>query len=239
MVYTTRQLITDAYNLVNVVSEDFETVTGAQRAKGLRLLNAYLAVKTANNRLIPYYKENAFNTVVGQETYFVEKLILPETLTFTINGQENSVRLPSSKQGRKKYFGTARANGVRSLPFTWHYERVLKGSNIYLYFKPDQIYPIKVWGKFSLDSVTMNQDLMLTLDDYYIEFLRLGLGSRIAADYGAVLQPQTQKLLDEYESSLIDVSVQDLSPRRRSYFGVNTGINWGDVNDGRGWRPVT
>lgn len=233
MAYTVTDLITRAFYLSQVVSRELETVSGQQLSDGLTWLNALLSLKSAYSRLIPYYNLYQFNAVIGQEEYFVPELIQAETLTFNIG----PVRYSTQSQGRRAYQGSGRVDNITSLPFNWHAERALGGSNIFLYFIPDTNYPIKIWGKFGFTDVVLNQDLLLLYDEYYIDYLRYRLAQRICSEYGIPLQPQAMEELAELESSMTDVSPPDMSLTKYSSLQGTTGINWGDINIGRGWRP--
>lgn len=233
MAYTVTELITRAYYLSQVVSRELQTVSGDQLSDGLVWLNALLSLKSAHSRLIPYYQQYQFNAVPGTEQYFVPNLVQPETLTFNIG----PVRYSTTPQSRRPYFGSGRVDNITSLPFNWHFERLLGGSNIYLYFVPDAAYPIKIWGKFGFDNVTLNQDLLLTYDEYYIDYLRYRLAMRICSEYGIPMQPQAMEELIELEEAMTDVSPPDLTLTKISNLQGETGITWADVNLGRGWRP--
>lgn len=233
MAYTVTELITRAFNLSQVVSRELETVTGQQLNDGLTWLNALLSLKSAFSRLIPYYQEYDFPAVINQEKYFVPNLVQPETLTFNIG----PVRYSTQPTSRKAYFGTGRVDNISSLPFSWHFERVLGGSNIYLYFLPNDQYPLKIWGKFGFENVSLNQDLLLTYDEYYIDYLRYRLALRICSEYGIPFQQQAMDELRELEEAMTDVSPPDMVLTKFSTLQGPTGINWGDINIGRGWRP--
>ena len=77
----TNELIVNAYYLSEIVSRELEEVSGSQLADGLRMLNGILAEKSAKGYQIPYYTETEFNTVIGQEEYFVQGLIDVSTVT--------------------------------------------------------------------------------------------------------------------------------------------------------------
>lgn len=233
MAYTVTELINRAYYLSQVVSRELQTVTGQQLDDALVWLNALLSLKSAYTRVIPYYQQYEFNAVVGQEEYFIPNLVAPETLTFNIG----PVRYSTMYQSRRPYFGSGRVDNITSLPFNWHFERVLNGSNIYLYFLPSAEYPVKIWGKFGFDNVTLNQDLLLTFDEYYIDYLRYRLALRICSEFGIPMQPQAMAELEELEEAMTDVSPPDMTLSKVSNLQGSTGINWGDINIGRGWRP--
>lgn len=234
MAYTTTELITNSYYLSGVVARDFQTVSGSQLSDGLNLLNAYLSVKTANEKLIPYYKEHNLTAQIGIEKYFVENLVAIESITYTIG----DLRYPMGPSSRREYFGSARVNNVNSLPFKWRAERSLGGTDFYLYFFPADTYPLQIWGKFGLATVVLGEDLTLSYDAFYIEYLRHGLAEYICSENNMSLQPEAAKRLMELEEILMQVSPPDLTVTRISTIGSSTGgLNWGDVNIGRGWRP--
>jgi hypothetical protein len=233
MAYTVTQLITDAYYLSGVVSRQFQTVSGEQLNTGLIFLNSVLSFKTAQQRLIPYFQEYIFDEVTGQEKYFVPNLIKAETLTFNIG----PVRYSMLPQSRKDYFGTGRVDNIQSLPYMWHYERTFGGSNIYMYFLPNSDYETKLWGKFSLNNVTLNQDLSLTLDQFYIEYLRYATGQKICTEYNISFPPENRSILNEYEAMITDISPLDLTLQKISSLQADAGLNWADINIGHYWRP--
>lgn len=232
MTYTVRTLINKSWYLSGIVARDFEDVSGAQITEGLDLLNELLANKTANNRLIPYYTAYSFNATVGQEEYAIPNLIWIESITFN----QNVVRFSMYKQGRKNYFGSPRVDNISSLPFNWHLEREKGGARLFIYFLPSQNFPIKIRGKFSLASVTLNQDLDLTLDKFYISYLRYALAEYMCNDYNVILPPGTANKLAELEEVITDVSPMDLSQIKVSTLGKDKGLNWAQVNF-PGWTP--
>lgn len=233
MAYTVTELITRAYYLSQVVSRELETVSGQQLDDALIWLNALLSLKSANSRLIPYYSEYELDLVEAQEEYFIPNLIQPETFTFNIG----PVRYSTQPTARRAYFGSGRVDNITSLPFNVHYERVLGGSNLFMYFLPNSNYPAKIWGKFGFDNVTLNQNLLLLYDEYYIDYLRYRLAMRICSEFGIPMQPQAAEELAELEDSMSDVSPPDMTLTKWSSLQGTTGLNWGDINIGRGWRP--
>jgi hypothetical protein len=231
--YTARRLITNSYYLAGITARRLQTVSGQQISDGLELLNDVLGVKTAQTTLIPYYEQYDFDLETGVQDYFIPNLLAPESMVFYIG----TVRYEMYPTPRREFFGSSRVDNVNSLPFNWHYERTLGGSNISVYFWPAADYPAMLFGKFGLTSVTLNQDLELTYDRYYITYLRYALADYIAADNNITLQPQTAEKLKELEAVINNVSPPDLRMTKMSTFGDANGLNWGDVNLGKGWRP--
>jgi hypothetical protein len=233
MAYTVTHLITQAYYLSGIVARELQEATGKQLSDGLELLNALLAVKSIDGSKINYYTKYNFNAVVGQEIYFIPNLIDLETFTFFLN----SIRYSMVKEYRKVYLGSPRANNITSLPFNWHHERVLNGSNLYVYFFPDQQYPMEIYGKFSLTQVALNQDLLLILDNFYIEYLRYELANYICGLYNIQFSAQNAAILGAYENQMKDIDPIDFSQIKMSYLRKKAGFSYADVNLGRGWRP--
>jgi len=235
MVYLTSTLVDNAYYISNIVSREFETVSGTQASDGLNTLNDIIADKTINNSMIPYTDRYTFTAVPGQEAYPIPGLIYADTFTFFIN----SVRYQTRNQQRKDFFGSFRATDITSLPFNWHAERNLGGSTIYLYFLPDSNFPLEIWGEFALSQVTEFQDLELTLDRFYINYLKFELAVRLCKEYGYVVPPAVQEQLNEYYRWInATTNTVDLKQQKLSTLSGGTAINYAIVNLSGGWVPI-
>lgn len=233
MAYTTLQLINRAYYLSQVVAREMETVSPTQNADGLYLLNALLDIKGSDLRLIPYYTFYEFNSVAGQEEYFIENLLAVDSLTFNIG----DVRFPMRDMTRKQYFATARVDNIQSLPFSYRVERCLDGAKIFIYFNPASVYQMKLWGKFGLTDVSLTTDLSAIYDTYYIEYLRFALAEYICCEYGQTFPDECKKKYDEIRKKLMDISPADLSVTKRSYFNRGFGYDWQTLNLTTGYIP--
>jgi len=233
MAYTTNQLIAGAFYSAGVVSREFETVSGAQIGDGLGWLNDILEEKVVDDGMIPYESTYSFNAVPGQEIYTIPNLIQIDTLTFFLN----SVRFHMDYNKRNNYFGSNRVQNIRTLPYQWYFERQKGGGNLYIYFSPDQAYPLELHGIFRLTEVTLGQDLSLTLDRFYITYLRYALADRICAEYNYVTPPGVVRQLGKYEgwinkkSRLLDLRIDKIS----SLNNQHTTYSWAWVNLGRGF----
>ena len=228
MAYLTSTLVANAYYISNIVSREFETVTAAQASDGLSTLNDLLADKTANNSMIPYTDRYTFNAVAGQEAYEIPGLIYADTFTFFIN----SVRYQTRNQQRQQFFGSFRA-------INWHAERNLGGSTIYLYFLPDSAFPMEIWGQFALSEVTQFQDLSLTLDRFYLNYLKFELAVRLCKEYGYVVPVGVKEQLDEYYQWIsASTNTVDLKMEKVSTLSGGTAINYAIVNLSGGWVPI-
>lgn len=232
MAYTTNQLISNAYYGSGIVSRGFETVTGQQESDGLIFLNDIIGDKTVQSGLIPYYEKYDFTAVVGQEKYYIENLINVDTFTFFID----SVRYQTTWQARREYFGSSRADSIQSLPGAWHLEREFGGASMYIYFKPDTDYPLTIWGQFRLSEVALGQDLSLTLDRFYINYLKFELMVRLCDEYNYTVPMGVARQWRQYvneiskKSGPLDVQMQKISSLQQ-----RGSINYGQVNIGKGW----
>jgi len=233
MAFSALDLITKAYYLSGIVSRELQTVSGAQASDGLYLLNALLEVKGLDLRLIPYYQRYSFPTVAGTDEYFIDNLLAIDTITFNLG----DVRFPLQEMSRRDFFGSPRVDNIQSLPFSYRDERELGGTRIYLYFEPNQVYTVKISGKFGLTDVTLMQDMSLTYDLYYMEYLRHALANYICSDYGQTLPEATMQTYRSIEKKLMDISPSDLSIQKMSYFTGDRrdGLGWGQINIGQGW----
>ena len=235
MAYLTSTLVANAYYIANIVSREFETVTGQQASDGFSTLNDVIADQTVNNSMIPYTDKYTFNAVAGQEAYEIPGLIYADTFTFFIN----SVRYQTRNQQRQQFFGSFRAMNIESLPFNWHAERNLGGSTIYLYFLPDSSFPLEIWGQFALSQVTEFQDLSLTLDRFYINYLKYELAVRLCKEYGYVVPPAVNEQLTQYYRWISSTTnTVDLKMEKVSTLTGGTAINYAIVNLSGGWVPI-
>lgn len=230
---TTNQLITNAFYSSGVVSRDFETLSGPQLYDGLEWLNDIIGEKVVDEGMIPYETTYNLNSIIGQESYFIENLIQINTLTFL----KDNVRYSMRAQKRDQYFGSGRIEGITSLPYCRYAERGLGGSTLYIYFGPDQAYPLEIHGIFRLSEISLGQDLNLTLDRFYQTYLRYALSDRICAEYDYKTPDNVRRQLSKYEafinkkSRVIDMRMNKISTLQSN----NTGINWAYVNLSQGF----
>lgn len=233
MAYTALDLITRAFYLSQIVSRGIQTPSDEQITDGLYLLNAILDFKNSDLREIPYYQEYIFNTVQGQEKYDIPGLLSVDTMTFNIG----PVRYAMSEETRAGYFGQYRIDNVQSLPFQYRMERTLDGMDVYMYFIPSQVFVMKIWGKFGLTSVTLQQDMSKVYDLFYIEFLRYTLAEYICSEWGNSFPDESKRKLAELTKKIMDVSPPDLSLHNLNYFGNAPGLDWQVINLSGGFLP--
>lgn len=231
MPYLASTLITRAYFLSQVLARDLQTISGSQMDDGLYLLNAILDAKFSDLQLIPYYNNFQINCIQGEEKYFIPNLAEADTTTFNIG----DVRFSMNEKTRKEYFGTPRIDNLQALPFEYRYERCLGGSNLYIYFVPNQNYLVNIWGKFALSDVTEFQDISLTYDLFYIEYLRFALAEYICCEYGQTFPDQCAAKLKQIVKKLKSVSPADLSITKKQFFGSSTTFDWQWINLSDGW----
>jgi hypothetical protein len=116
-------------------------------------------------------------------------------------------------------------------------ERTLDGTDVYMYFVPSQIFKMKIWGKFGLNSVDLTTNMSDFYDLYYIEYLRYALAKYICAEFGNTFPDASQLELDRMEKKIMDVSPPDLSIQNLNYFGNSPGLDWQIINLSGGWLP--
>ncbi len=233
MARTALSLITDAFYTSTIVSPEFQQMDPPQVQFGITLLNEIITDKTIEEDMIPTYTtQYDFDAVVGQEMYFIPGLTRADTLTFFIN----SVRYCMYENNRNFYFGSARANNIKSLPFNWNQERTLGGTNLFLYFFPDQNYPMQVNGMFSIPEITLFQDLSLVFDPFYLSYLKYRLAQKICIFYNLTLPPGAEEELLRYEQLISKRSAKlDMTVRITSTLSGPTSVNYGQANLGHGW----
>ena len=232
MAYTTNQLISGAYYAAGIVSREFETVSGGQVGDGLLWLNDLIAEKSVDEGMIPYETTYNADFVIGQEIYYIPNLIQVDTLVFFLD----NVRYAMKYMKRNAYFGSNRVNNINTLPFEWYFERQLGGGNLYIYFTPDQNYPMELHGIFLQPPVALGQDLTLTWDEFYITYLRYALADRICSEFAYVTPENVVRQLGKYEAWINKNSrVLDLRIEKTSTLQQRGSLAWGFVNLGKGW----
>lgn len=242
--YSLTKLINNSWYLSGIVARNAETVSGTQLQDGLDLLNQLISTKSIDVGKIPFFKKYNFTGVIGQEDYFIPGLLLAETLTYFVEPQEaseNQLRYPMRYEPRKTYFGSARANNIPSLPALWHLERSLNGSIISVYYQPAKEYQFELYGKFALsqfDKNSLNVDLNLFFEQYYIIYLNYGLAELFCNFYCTKFPEGSKIKLIEYERIVNQLSPFDLSQIRISQFRRPIGPNYAQANFHDGWTPV-
>lgn len=233
MPYPVAELISEAFFTSGIVSRGFQQVAGDQQNVGLLALNEILTDTVVDTGKIPYFTTHyAFNAVPGQEMYFIPGMAEMETLVFFIN----TVRYEMRKNQRDYYFGTGRAENVESLPFNWHTELVRGGTNLFIYFFPDIAYPMVATGLFALSTVTLFQDLLLTYDQFYINYLQYVVAERLCIKYNFAVPEAVQKQIMKYDEMITNrASPKDMSMKKLSTLTRDYSINYGQVNFGHGW----
>lgn len=243
MAYTVFELINQAFYLAQINGKDYQVIGGSQLETGLNRLNGFIGNKGAKTKLIPFYQTligPQYHFIAGQEKYFFPNLVHIETLTFFLENPSttNNVRFSMHEETRFDYFATGRAEGIKSLPYQWHLERVFGGSNVYIYFLPQQDYAFEMVGKFYLDSVTLNQDLSLFYEPSYIEYLLYGLARYLCEYYDVMPALSLTNQFNDMEADLTTQSPMDLTVRKIQSFSGTVGLSYVDSNGARGYRPV-
>jgi hypothetical protein len=205
MASTVIQLITAAYYASGIVSREFQTVQGYQLNDGLGFLNDIIGDKVVEDDMIPYYTTGyPIQGVIGQEKYFVPNLIEAETIVFFIDPPPNEVRYSMRKNFRKQYFGSPRAQNIKSLPFNWHVETCFVGAHLFIYFLPDKAYAFQIAGLFRLAEVSVNQNLSAPITTVNLGFASIsgtgtfGIGQLVVNGVDLAGTYATQQALETF-----------------------------------------
>lgn len=230
------ELINRAWIQSGIVPRALSSVSGEQVRDGLFLLNQFLDDVSMTGRFIPYYDYPEVTAVIGQEIYFIPNAVIIETVTFNIG----DVRYSMYRDNRGHYFGNPRVDNINALSFDFYVERVNGGSNVYVYFLPQQAYVFKIKGRFSLSNLTtanMGDDLDDTYDGWYQNYLLYNLARKMCSWYKISVSPETMAEIKRYEDQLADANCMDLTTRKISTAAKSATITYAQVNIGRGWIP--
>lgn len=227
------QLVNYAWILTGVVARDLEEVSGSQAADGLFWLNQILSEIAITGRYIPYYSYIQVPLVVGQEQYFLPNVVEIDTANFYID----TVRYMMLQDNRRHYFGAPRVDNVNALPYQYYWERVVGGSNIFLYFPPQGNYLMKVKCLQMLSDVTEMTNLDLTYDKFYQSFLMYMLASRLADWYKIALPPATQTQLSAFMKNVANLNPMDLTCYKTCTYSTTNSLSYAQANIGRGFVP--
>jgi hypothetical protein len=98
---------------------------------------------------------------------------------------------------------------------------------------------LEIWGSFRLSSVTEFQDLSLTLDQFYTNFLQFLLAERICQFNSYRIPVDVSQQLERYFKWISNnTNVMDLSMQKLSSLSGGAAINYAIVNLSGGWLPV-
>lgn len=233
MAQSARELITRAFYTSQIVSRQLQTVSKDQITDGLFLLNEILQFKSTDLRLIPYFQRQEFYTIAGQEDYYIPNVLFVDAITFNIG----DVRYSMTEKTRDEYFAIARVDNIQSLPFCYRCERELGGMRIYMYYVPQSNYLVKMSAKYGFTNVTLDTDMELSYDPFFLVYLRYELAQAICEYYGATYPDETRLKYMEIEKKLMDVSPPDLSLQNSNYFDYGSGLDWQYANLGKGYLP--
>lgn len=237
------ELITDAFYLSGILGREFETLKGNQSKDGLTLLNDILGERNSDGAFLPYYERTFFDSVPGQEYYFIPNLVELDTLTVTLN----NVRFSMQSINRDAYFGSSRVNGIESLPFMYYTERQIHsdvdpdigpGMGIWSYWLSNQsAYIFELVGRYSLANVTLFDTISDSLERFYLSYLKYKLASRLCEYYDHDFGQNRQQTMMNLERQINNVNPVDSSLQIASPFRSKYPFNWGDANLGHGFRP--
>lgn len=226
------KLISFAWYLSGIVPRDLEEVSGSQGSDGLFWLNQILSEQSATGRYLIYYTHYEFDAVIGQEKYFIPGGVLLETATFNIG----PVRYQMNLDNRRHYFGAPRVDNIQALPFNWYWETVVNGIDLYMYFLPQENFPIKLTGRFALTQVTNPLfEFDTVVDKFYQSYLLYLLAKRLCSWYKLTPPTDVEAQLKEFKNTLADRNYIDLTISKQSIYTTRDAITYAQANLGKGW----
>jgi hypothetical protein len=228
----TAQLISNAWYLSGIVPRALEGVSGEQGTDGLMLLNFLLSRQSMTGRYIPYFTYYMFDAVVAQEEYFIPGAVTLETCTFNIG----VVRYQMNLENRSYYRGAPRVDNIQALPFDWYWETVVGGVNLYMYFLPQDVYQMKLSGKFALTQITDPSFVLDTvLDLFYQEYLMFLLAEYMCTWYKLTPSQDVLMKIKEFKDTLADRNYTDLTIAKATIYGSRGAVTYAQANLGKGW----
>lgn len=218
MAITAQEVAADALYESGIVARDMETPSASQIKDAIKQINYILSQEATNLGLNPYYDTYHFTAVIGEEKNFIPNLIQPETVTYT--QASNNIRYPMEWLPRDKYFGSGRLNNIETYPTMWFSEPGFGGATLYVYPLPNVAYNFEIHAKFRLQMVTQFQDLSLTLEKEFIDYITHRCAQRMCAIQGFPLPDNIKALITESESYLKSLMAPpDYSLKRHSTLG--------------------
>lgn len=216
MAITTQEVASDALYESGIVSSELETPTAGLIKKAIKQINYILSQEATNLGLNPYYDTYEYTAIIGDEARFIPNLIQPETITYSKNG----IRYPLNWLPRDQYFGSGRLNNIETYPSLWFSEPKLGGATIYVYPLPNAAYEFQIHAKFRLQMVTQFQDLSLSLEPHFIDYITHRCAERMCVIEGFVCPDNVTKLIRESESYLRSLMAPpDYSMKIRPHLG--------------------
>tara|TARA_R110002012_G_C11660173_1_gene612147 strand:+ start:864 stop:1553 length:690 start_codon:yes stop_codon:yes gene_type:complete len=225
------ELITRAWYQSGIVAREFETVSDAETADGLMLLNRLINRSAIEPNLISYQGHLEVSCVPGQEEYSVPGLVDLREMTFN----DGEIRFQMKRDTTKRYFGSGRVDNISTLPFHFYFERELNGGKIYLYFLPDKPYLLNITGKVSLTALLISDNLN-AYDGWFHDYLTYLLARECCLWRKRPVPVQVNVEIDRYSNLIQSISPADLTINSSPMFKGDS-MNYADYNFGRGWRP--
>lgn len=206
-------VITRAYYEANVIASEFESPTGAQLNDALYWFNSAVSYAFSRNLLSAYENHQTLVLTPGVSEYDLPLVTEIRQATFMLG----NVRFDMILDTQATFFGSLRVMDIRSLPFHYYFEKKLGGGKIYLYFIPDQAYPLNLTVKSAYPLFAFEDNLLETFDLFFIDYLTHLLAFRICLQWGQQVPEGLNTLL-----RLSEKTIRELTPIRLE--GVSSSI---------------
>ncbi len=223
MVQTAREFIRDSYQLVSADNPTVPLKDGYLE-RGILILNELLEEYSADGLLLTVAREVTLPIISGvTEVSFGIASVPPDPLldpTYTLGRLYNlgsawleleGVTYPLIDESRNVFFGSYKYDPQLGLPrfciITYQNDR----TTMRLYPGASQGYSLKIYGKFQLLNIGVNDD-MSQLPAYYSRFLKLAVAYDLAfyTGRGSAWDEKLQKKFDKAEDKMISVSTINL-----------------------------
>jgi hypothetical protein len=236
-----RAVLTDAIYLSGLGGASLSTPTGDWINRALILLNDLLAERNSDGELLPYYEQIFVDAVADQQKYFIPKLAFLETCAVIIG---DGVRLDMALSSRETFFQSNRVLNVSAIPQEYYSERIIQevdgeyvdGTQLWVYYLPQQsTYQFQITGRFLIDDLTYDDDILEKFGRFYIPWIKYKLASRICDFYNMPFTPQNMQTLTVLEAKMNDINAYDYSMKKRASFAAGSMQNPASSRMSGGW----
>lgn len=235
MAYLASQLLVKALRTTGLAPADIgNQPTSRMMVDALDLLNEILSQINSDGALLPYTTTTFIDLTAGQQTYQIPNLIQWQAIAYYLQ----DIRYTLYYSARTDYYSSNRADNILSLPYQFHVERTLGGSEISMYFFPQEDYPLQITGLFGFNSVNMGQDISNLFDTYYLKYLRLQLADSICNYYNVPLPANSARELMVIKKQIKRLNNPDLSAQVVPLMGGANFPSYAQANFRNGFQPT-
>ena len=206
-----RGFIADSYALINP-STPTVPLQGDNQIKGLQYLNELIASFSGTGQMLTVAQQIDFTMAIGQQfvTFADPSYLLPADIKLgrlanlqnawlTLDG----VTYPLIDESRNVFYDSYKYDPQKGLPRFVIIQNLTNITSMRVYPSPSQVYTLSVYGKFELNTLSINSN-MAELSLYYIRYLRFALAKDLAFYLGRT-EAWTEKLERELNKAEMDM----------------------------------